>query len=155
MIEGFALAGVTVPEILFCGARKQGSEWQALLVTRALEGYESMFHWYKHGRRASISEENHRRLLRAIGKTLAQFHNHGWQHTCLYAKHIFLTEDPRVDGLPAIALLDLEKGRKLPSTLRAARRDLEQLRRHSKMWSAADWPEVLEDHRLEFGRAVL
>lgn len=154
VIEGFARAGVTVPDIVFCGARKRQGEWQALLVTRALDGYESLFHWYKHGHRDGMSDDTHARLLRTIGKTLARFHRHGWQHTCLYAKHIFLTAEPRVDGLPAIALLDLEKGRQLPSPVRAARRDLAQLRRHSKMWSEADWLHVLEGHRIEFGRSV-
>ncbi len=155
VIRGFMQAGVTVPEIVFCGARKQQGEWQALLVTKALDGYESLFHWYKAGRRAALSEEHHAQLLRTIGKTLAQFHLHGWQHTCLYAKHIFLTREMQADGLPAIALLDLEKGRCLPNTTRAAKRDLAQLRRHSKMWNTADWSHLLEGHKEAFGRSVL
>ena len=155
VIEGFMRAAVAVPDIVFCDARKQEGQWQALLVTRALDGYISLFHWYKHGARNRISNDAHERLLRNIGKTLAQFHLHGWQHTCLYAKHIFLTEEPKVDGLPAIALLDLEKGRQLSSPARAAKRDLSQLRRHSKMWNDADWQHVLEGHRLVFGRSVV
>ena len=154
-IDGFAQAGVTVPRIVFCDARKQQGEWRALLVTHELAGFESLFHWYKRGRRAALGEEAHTRLLQKIGETLARFHQAGWQHTCLYAKHIFLTADNGADGLPAVAVLDLEKARRLPSPVRAARRDLQQLRRHSKMWAKSDWEQMLAGHRNVFGRAVL
>lgn len=154
-IDGFAAAGVTVPQIVFCEARRTNGQWQALLVTHALDGFESMFHWYKHGYRAALGEDDHIRLLRKIGSTLAQFHLAGWQHTCLYAKHIFLTAGNGADGLPDVAVLDLEKARRLPSPVRAARRDLRQLRRHSKMWAKSDWEAVLAGHQEIFGRTVL
>ena len=153
-INGFTAAGVTVPRILFCEARQHDRQWQAVLVTHALAGFESVFHWYKHGHRAILSEPQHEQLLRKIGGTLAQFHLAGWQHTCLYAKHIFLTTENASDGLPAVALLDLEKARRLPVPVLAAKRDLSQLRRHSKMWAKTDWEHVLAGHAAVFGRPV-
>lgn len=154
VINGFAAAGVTVPRILFCDARQQDGQWQAILVTYALEGFESLFHWHKHGHRNALDDATHARLLHKIGGTLARFHLAGWQHTCLYAKHIFINSQPEADGLPAVALLDLEKGRRLPSAAFVARRDLQQLRRHSKMWANADWDAVLAGHAAVFGRTV-
>ncbi|MCC7516900.1 MAG: InaA protein [Pseudomonadales bacterium] len=155
VIAGFAAAGVTVPRVLFCGARRQNGQWQAILVTHALDGFESLSHWYKHGHRNALDDAAHTRLLHKIGGTLARFHLAGWQHTCLYAKHIFIHAQPEADGLPAVALLDLEKGRRLPSPAFAARRDLQQLRRHSKMWQPPDWEQVLVGHAQVFGRTVL
>lgn len=154
-IKGFAAAGVRVPTIVFCEARQEQTQWQALLVTHALEGFESMFHWYKGSYRAALGEEAHAHLLKKIGGTLARFHLAGWQHTCLYSKHIFLTTENENDGLPAVAVLDLEKARRWPSPAWAARRDLDQLRRHSKMWAKADWDAMTEGHKMVFGRSVL
>jgi hypothetical protein len=48
--------------------------------------------------------------------------------------------------LPEIALIDLEKARRRIFTSHAARRDLDQLRRHSLMWNQQDWKVLLTGH---------
>jgi hypothetical protein len=48
--------------------------------------------------------------------------------------------------LPDIALIDLEKARRRLSVRQVARRDLDQLRRHSPMWNDQDWNTLLLGH---------
>lgn len=146
-LAAFAACGVEVPVLVFCDTRQQGGDWQSVLVTRELAGYLEMRRWYRAGGREQLGEPDHQRLLHKIGHTLARIHRQRWQHTCLYPKHIFLSQHADADGLPHVALLDLEKCRRMPTRAWAARRDLDQLRRHARLWQPADWQQVLAGHR--------
>jgi tRNA A-37 threonylcarbamoyl transferase component Bud32 len=146
-LQAFAGYGVDVPVLVFCEMRKRGDQWQSVLVTRDLAGYEEMPHWYAHGGRERLGADVHRRMLEKLGRTLAQIHLHRWQHTCLYPKHVFLSSHLAEDGLPHIALIDLEKCRKQPTRGWAAQRDLKKLQRHAHMLSADEWQAVLQGHR--------
>jgi len=153
-LTAFPKIGITVPELVYCEARRK-SGWRTVLVTKALAGYEDIRKWYDAGGRDRLGSEMHDRLLRKIGATLATMHRHRWQHTCLHAKHLFISTAPADDGLPAIALLDLEKARRNLFASTAARRDLRQLRRHSPMWNDRDFALMLEGHRETFGKQVM
>jgi len=152
MREKFAIAalsqmGVVTPEIVFAEARKADGGWQAVLVTKALNGYVDVESWYRGGGRQRIGDTQHQRLLSKLGGVLGVMHGQQWQHTCLYPKHIFLTAGDTV-VLPEIALLDLEKARHCWLPNKATRRDLDQLYRHSrKLWSEQEWQVLLEGHR--------
>ncbi len=152
MREKFAMAvlgklGIATPEIVFAEAKKIDGSWQAILVTKALHGYVDIESWYRSGGKQRLGEEQHRRLLEKLGRTLGVMHRQQWQHTCLYPKHIFLTAgDAAV--LPDIALLDLEKARHCWLPGKAARRDLDQLYRHSrKLWDEQEWEILLAGHK--------
>ncbi|BAN50426.1 lipopolysaccharide kinase InaA family protein [Metapseudomonas resinovorans] len=145
-IEGL---GVRVPHLVYGGAsHRPGNGWQALLVTEALEGFIEFGSWY-----ASQPDERARHLvLQQLAVTLCRLHQGGWQHGCLYAKHVFVR--PKGEGgLPEIALLDLEKARHRLSSKRAARRDLWQFRRHSSL-SEADWKCLIYGYEAAFGSAI-
>ena len=102
-----ARMGIGTPRLIYGAARRQRGQWQALLVTEALQGFISLEHWYAGNNDTALA----RAMLRQLAITLARLHLAGWQHGCCYPKHIFVrtwageNEAPRVE----IALLDLEK----------------------------------------------
>ncbi|MCF7201651.1 lipopolysaccharide kinase InaA family protein [Pseudomonas oligotrophica] len=139
-LRAFERLGIRVPRMVYCAARKQDGRWQALLVTEALEGFVSLEDWYRGEARAVHGEALQRGMLRSLAQTLARLHRAGWQHGCLYPKHLFVRvrgqgREARVE----IALLDLEKSRRRLLRQRASRRDLSQLRRHTPAMPASDW----------------
>lgn len=145
--HAFAGCGVLVPQIVYCAARKYCGQWQAILVTEALDGFVSLDQWYRKGRAQASGPERKRIVLRQIASTLASLHRARWQHGCCYPKHIFVrdaTEDP---GKPQInvALLDLEKCRRRWRIRDVSRRDLGQLFRHRGAMPEEDWT-MLRDH---------
>lgn len=147
--------GVRVPEVLYCGVQRHPQEgWRALLITADLSGFEEINSWYTDGGRERCGEQAHQRLLQQIGETLARMHLGGWQHGCIYSKHIFV----RVSGSGEqaeveVALLDLEKSRRRFSKNRAARHDMRQLRRHSS-WNEADWQQLIYGYQRVFGSSI-
>ncbi|MBC2655920.1 InaA protein [Pseudomonas sp. MSSRFD41] len=154
-LRGLRLLEVTVPELVYCGARRgPEQQWQALLVTAALDGFVEIDNWYAAGERERHGEAFHDQVLQSLATTLARMHKGRWQHGCLYSKHVFV----RVDGdgdqaRPRIALLDFEKCRQRLSSKRAAAHDLKQLRRHSS-WSDTDWEKLYYFYRTAFGSSI-
>jgi tRNA A-37 threonylcarbamoyl transferase component Bud32 len=136
-----ARLGVGVPEVLYCGARRQQGEWRALLITRALDGFVSLEQWYAQ----AAAPEDRARVMAAVGKTLARLHRARWQHGCCYPKHLFVRSE--ADGQVRVALLDLEKSRRRLSTAAASRHDLRQLWRHRQAIPMKDLAILLSDYQ--------
>lgn len=136
--------GLAVPQVVYGAARKTPAGWQALLVTRRLEGYCSLGEWYA-GPAAAASEQLRLAVLERLAACLAQLHRHRWQHGCLYAKHIFVAAAG--DGSPRVALIDLEKARRRLTVAGASRRDIGQLARHRGAMPVADWAFLLAAYR--------
>lgn len=108
-----AQAGVSVPEIVYCAAEHAAEGWRALLVTRALEGFQPIDQWYAEHPRELCDERLHRQLLQRIAECLARLHKARLQHGCLYAKHIFVRlPESAASASCEVALLDLEKARR-------------------------------------------
>lgn len=126
--RAFARLGVRTPSIVYCRARRHQRQWQALLITEALQGFVSLEQWYA-GRHDPVLTKA---VLRQLAITLARLHLGGWQHGCCYPKHIFVKVQGRGGKEPSveIALLDLEKSRRRWRLANASRRDLAQLQRH-------------------------
>lgn len=122
--RALAHLGIRTPNIVYCAARKQAGQWQALLVTEALPGFVSLEQWYNEQRTPQLNQI----VLQRLAVTLARLHLGGWQHGCCYAKHLFVKV--RSDGDVDIALLDLEKSRRRWRVTSASRRDMGQLARH-------------------------
>jgi len=134
--RAFARLGIKTPNVVYCTARQQHGNWQALLVTEALQGFVSLEQWYTSNSSAALTKT----VLRQLAATLARLHLAGWQHGCCYPKHIFVKAQPDKNGAMAIeiALLDLEKSRRRLRIKDAARRDLGQLGRHRGNISETD-----------------
>ena len=155
--QSFERVGIKVPRIVYCGARKQGGQWRALLITEALEtGFVSLDRWYESTPSDKLGVPVHRAVLRQLGSTLARVHRAGWQHGCCYPKHLFVrvqlteNESPRIE----VALLDLEKSRRRWSIRNAARHDLGQLWRHRGPMSDVDWDFLLNAHNRGLAGAI-
>lgn len=137
-LQALSALDIPVPVLDYYGARREGGQWHAVLVTQALLGYQSLDLWYAHPH----AQDVRRGILNELAQLLARMHGARWQHGCLYAKHIFVRENPLPD-MPNVALLDLEKARRRFSARAAAGRDLEQLSRRRKPVPDADWSEFL------------
>ncbi|WP_339081460.1 lipopolysaccharide kinase InaA family protein [Pseudomonas sp. TMP9] len=149
---GARKAGVTVPEIVYCAAEHGTDGWRAMLVTKALEGFQPLDEWYLRQAREHDDAALHQQLLQQIGRCLAKLHNARWQHGCLYAKHIFVrTQTQGTTTCCEIALLDLEKSRRRPTRKQAALHDMLQLRRHSP-WDQTDWQTLVGHYQQVMGR---
>jgi hypothetical protein len=130
--------GLSVPKPVFHGERKSAEGYEAVLVTEELAGFLSLDTQTEldAGARAALAVET--------GRALGIMHRAGWQHSCLYDKHIMVRWS---EATPEIALIDLEKLRKPLLPGKAARHDLEQLKRHQRIWSEAEWQTLLSAHK--------
>lgn len=139
-LKAVARLGVTVPRVVYCGARKKAGEWQALLVTEALEGFITLDEWYNSGARQRWGEKLHEQMLRQLGATLSRLHRGRWQHGHCHPEHVLVRVQGSGDwAWVEIALLDLEQSRHRWSIAQASRQDLDQLYRHRQNMPEADW----------------
>ncbi|MHC8406091.1 lipopolysaccharide kinase InaA family protein [Pseudomonas sp. TMB3-21] len=152
---GLRQIGVRVPELVFCGAKRDPvHKWRALLVTKSLDGFEEIEHWYAGGGRERHGEAVHDRVLKDLADNLARMHRGRWQHSCIYIKHVFVRVSGEGDAAQVeVALIDLEKCRQRPTAYRAASHDMKQLRRHSS-FSTADWKKLVYFYEAAFGSAI-
>ena len=149
---GARKAGVTVPEIIYCASEHNSQGWRALLVTKALDGFQPIDDWYASNSREQYGEALHQQLLQNVAQSLANLHKARWQHGCIYIKHIFVRISGEGQTLTAeVALLDLEKCRRRLTSKQAALHDMLQLRRHSP-WDQADWQSLIGHYQLAMGR---
>ena len=142
--RALARLGIKTPNLVYCAARHQHDQWQALLVTEALQGFVSLEHWYAQSTAPALK----RQVLRQLASTLARLHLACWQHGCCYPKHIFVKLRPSECGEAQIeiALLDLEKSRRRWQVEQASRHDLGQLLRHRGSIPQADVRFVQQAH---------
>ena len=154
-LMGVSKIGVRVPEIVFCGAQRDPAhQWRALLVTKSLDGFEEIAHWYAGGGRERHGDAVHDRVLKDVAENLALMHLGRWQHSCLYMKHIFVRVTGEGEATKVeTALIDLEKCRQRLTAYRAASHDLKQLRRHSS-FSATEWKKLVYFYETAFGSAI-
>ena len=149
---GARKAGVRVPEIVYCAAEQISQGWRALLVTKALDGFQPLDQWYASNGREQYGEALHQQLLVTVANTLARLHTARWQHGCMYIKHIFVRISGSGEALTAeVALLDLEKCRRRLTSKQAAMHDMLQLRRHSP-WDQSDWQTLISHYQQAMGR---
>lgn len=130
--------GITTPQPVFHGSRKTADGYEGLLVTEELVDFTALD---AQGERSPAEKSL---LATSVGQVLGVMHRHGLQHSCLYDKHIMVRWQ---DGQPMVALIDLEKLRRAWLPGNAARHDLEQLKRHQKIWGEADWARLEQAHR--------
>ncbi|HBS80185.1 MAG: InaA protein [Pseudomonas sp.] len=139
-IEAFRRIGIRVPNIVYCASRKNSGQWQAVLVTQALDGFISLQEWYGSARQEQHDNALNRQMLEQLASTLARLHLAGWQHGCCYPKHIFVkVSNSSVEAPVEVALLDLEKSRRRWRISAASQHDLRQLYRHKEEMPQEDW----------------
>lgn len=116
----FKTLGLTTPEVVFFDMRRRGPHWEALLVTRALEGYAS----FRDGLRSGRWDRSRRSdVLDAVLDAVTVLHRRRRKHGHLYPKEIFIDDRPTT---PRVAFLDLELSRRCISARQAAASDLKR-----------------------------
>lgn len=136
---------IPCPDLVLYGHRRRCGQWQAILITRALDGYQPLEDCLD-----ALAEDDVRcraALLASVAATVSRMHAHSLRHSSLYAKHIFVKPDtrrsiggatPRFDS----AVIDLEKMRLGFPLFRVAAHDLDQLCRHWRR-SEGDWESFM------------
>lgn len=137
-IQRYQKLGIPTLEASFFGRRQVGSEERAVLMTRALDGWDDLDSWL--ARWPDLDQPCRAAILQATGDLANQLHQAGQMHGCFYPKHIFLQEQP--EGWRA-RLIDLEKTRPLLLGRRDRIKDLEPLLRRAPCWSQEDIRELL------------
>ena len=132
-IRHYAELGIPALQAAFFGQRRLPGEHRAVLLTRALDGWDDLYSLFQ--RWSQLDERRRAALLRACGELARRLHAAGQVHGCFYPKHIFLRAGEA--GCEA-CLIDLEKTRPLLLGRRDRVRDLEPLIRRADPWSSAE-----------------
>jgi hypothetical protein len=137
-ISRYEKLGIPALKAAFFGERKVDGEVRAILLTRALDGWNDLDSLLQ--RWSELSEAQHSAILRACGNLAQRLHAKRQVHGCFYPKHIFLRATG--DGYQA-QLIDLEKTRALLFGQRDRVKDLEPLLRRAPEWGEAQLRELL------------
>ncbi|WDH23413.1 lipopolysaccharide kinase InaA family protein [Pseudomonas chlororaphis] len=132
-ISRYQQLGIPALQAAFFGERKVAGETRAILLTRALDGWNDLDSLLQQW--VQLSPDQHAAILRACGLLARQLHAVRQVHGCFYPKHIFLRATG--DGYQA-QLIDLEKTRPLLFGQRDRVKDLEPLLRRAPVWSESD-----------------
>lgn len=126
-IQRYQQLGIPTLQASFFGSRKLAGEQRAILLTRALDGWEDLDSYL--ARWPQLDAPCQTAIVRAVGELARDLHQAGQVHGCFYPKHIFLREQ---DGRWEACLIDLEKTRPLLLGRRDRIKDLEPLLRRAQ-----------------------
>ncbi|WP_437882625.1 lipopolysaccharide kinase InaA family protein [Pseudomonas sp. LRF_L74] len=132
-IRHYLELGIPALQAAFFAERKSAGERRAVLLTRALDGWQDLSHWLENW--PSHGEATRSAVLKACGLLARRLHAAGQMHGCFYPKHIFLKVQG--EGFDA-CLIDLEKTRPLLLGRRDRVKDLEPLLRRATAWREDD-----------------
>ena len=128
-ISRYRQLGIPALQAAFFGERKVAGETRAILLTRALDGWNDLDSLLQQWEQLGAAQ--HQAILQACGLLARQLHGLRQVHGCFYPKHIFLRATG--DGYQA-QLIDLEKTRPLLFGQRDRVKDLEPLLRRASIW---------------------
>ena len=132
-IQRYRQMGIPALEAVFFGERKVPGERRAVLMTRALDGWNDLDSLLEQWPQLTTGQQQ--AILRECGLLARRLHAARQVHGCFYPKHIFL----QADGAGYRAqLIDLEKTRPLLLGQRDRVKDIEPLLRRAHAWSEAD-----------------
>ena len=140
-ISRYRRLGIPALQAVFYGQRKVNGEVRAILLTRALDGWDDLDSLVQ--RWPSLTAAQRTTILDACGQLARRLHGMHQVHGCFYPKHIFL--QATASGYQA-QLIDLEKTRPLLFGQRDRVKDLEPLLRRAAIWSDADVRQLLSTY---------
>jgi hypothetical protein len=137
-ISRYNTLGIPALQAAFFGQRKVDGEVRAILLTRALDGWDDLDSLLQRWSELTVAQQS--AILKACGQLARLLHGLRQVHGCFYPKHIFL----QADGADYRAqLIDLEKTRPLLWGMRDRVKDLEPLVRRAPQWNEAQLRELL------------
>ena len=137
-IQRYQRLGIPALQAAFYAQRRVAGEQRAILLTRALDGWQDLHSLLQDWPGRSRAERAG--IVHSCGLLARRLHAAGQMHGCFYPKHIFL--QPAGDGFAA-QLIDLEKTRPLLLGERDRIKDLEPLVRRADNWSEEDVRQLL------------
>jgi hypothetical protein len=140
-IQRYSVLGIPALQAAFFAERRLPGERRAVLLTRALDGWQDLGVWLAGW--LLLGDERRIAILRACGELARCLHRAGQVHGCFYPKHVFLRETS--SGFKA-QLIDLEKTRPLLFGYRDRVKDLEPLLRRASIWTESDVRELLHTY---------
>lgn len=147
-IQRYQRLGIPSLQASFFGQRRIAGEQRAILLTRALDGWEDLSDWL--ARWPQLDDGQRGSIMNASGELARRLHQAGQMHGCFYPKHIFLRQQ---EGRWQACLIDLEKTRPLLLGQRDRVKDLEPLFRRARCLGSEDMRGLLAAY-LGNGRAV-
>ena len=132
-IERYKTLGIPALEAVFFGERKVPGERRAILMTRALDGWNDLDSLLEQWPQLTAGQQQ--AILQACGQLARRLHAVRQVHGCFYPKHIFLQPD---GAAYRAQLIDLEKTRPLLLGQRDRVKDIEPLLRRAHAWTEAD-----------------
>lgn len=138
-IRRFQHLGIPTLEAAYFGECRVSGERRAILLTRALDGWQDLHGWLDDWN--ELDGPTRRALLRACAELARTLHQSGQRHGCFYPKHIFLRRTgERFDA----CLIDLEKTRPLLLGRSDRTLDLEALIRRAAVWNESEVRQLIE-----------
>lgn len=137
-IQRYQRLGIPALQAAFFAQRRVAGERRAVLLTRALDGWQDLEALLDGWQQRAESERAG--ILRSCGALARRLHDAGQMHGCFYPKHIFLRQN--ADAFSA-QLIDLEKTRTLLFGERDRIKDLEPLLRRASLWSESEVRQLL------------
>ena len=132
-IQRYQQMGIPALEAVFFGERKVPGERRAVLLTRALDGWDDLDSLLEQWPQLTPAQQQ--AIVRECGLLARRVHAARQVHGCFYPKHIFL----QADGAGYRAqLIDLEKTRPLLLGQRDRVKDIEPLLRRAHAWGEAE-----------------
>ena len=131
-IERYKTLGIPALEAVFFGERKVPGERRAILMTRALDGWNDLDSLLEQWPQLTAGQQQ--AILQACGQLARRLHAVRQVHGCFYPKHIFLQPD---GAAYRAQLIDLEKTRPLLLGQRDRVEDIEPLLRRADAWTEA------------------
>ncbi|MCD4717112.1 MAG: lipopolysaccharide kinase InaA family protein [Desulfobacterales bacterium] len=123
-------------EPVFYENRHDSDGIQAILITEYLEGYmplDELVSSYQGKGWPDRAGRN--RLIKALASPVRKLHEKGFQHNCLYPRHLFIRwEDQEI----RMRVIDLEKNKWRPLGNKRRVRDLESLHRRTGGFTRSD-----------------
>lgn len=143
----FAANGIPTVEPVYFASRYKNGKSQAILMTKELEGFESLDS-STYARESCLMQNKTRRIqiMHAVADVLRKMHGYGFQHNCLYSKHIFVRP---AENEWKVKLIDLEKLSRSFYKKKAMMRDLYTLPRHISGWRRSDRLKFLKIYMQE------
>ncbi len=140
-IQRYQRLGIPALQAALYAQRRIAGEQRAVLLTRALDGWQDLHTLLQGWNERSQNERVG--IVQSCGLLARRLHAAGQMHGCFYPKHIFLK--PAADGFTA-QLIDLEKTRPLLLGKRDRIKDLEPLVRRADHWSEEDVRQLLRTY---------
>ena len=131
-ILSFIKKGLPTVEPIYYGDRDQEGNLQAILITRELEGYQSL-NAPQFCRKGGLMTDKIERIaiLKSLAAVMAKMHSYHLQHNCLYPKHVFVKKEGDTWD---VRLIDLEKLKWRLFKRSSILRDIETIYRHGPLY---------------------